>query len=204
MLTNIAIIVNFDIMLTFMTKIYELSIIAKGRRTCMYDRLRVFCGLFVTMCALGAGFYIGWREVCSPQAPKAQEVTVYLPPRAEIHSSAEVEAKVFGIAVSQQKFQEFAATSSHNVLAVYNAKDGQPLVYEYWLSRGDGSWYHAVASTIEYPNWDNRFRVHWVQKNDRVWLAVPVRDHALSIVWIIISSGYAIFGLLLLFKPFKS
>jgi hypothetical protein len=154
---------------------------------------------------IGSGLTIAfvYQDSYPPTAPQSVRIVAFAPPRAEVYYEDEVKSArpdgPFEVEISIVKLEELAVRSNYNPLVSHGVggSSSESIVYNYWLSRGDGAWYHAESS-LKPPVFGLWFRNQWQRQDDFTWIAQPVYEHWLSRVIVGVGALAAIFGFYLL------
>ena len=134
--------------------------------------------------SLYANRHFAYEEKHPPATPSARTLAAYAPPRAEVRTPDQVraiyyvrnaEVGPFQILVSVDQFRDLAAASQYTALVSHDDEligNDFAIHYDYWLSRGDGAWYHAT-SALRTPSSASGFYWEFHQQDEFTWIAQP-------------------------------
>ena len=140
--------------------------------------MRIFLslvGVVGGLCLVLAGVLF-WMKYHIDPLSEQQSVSVWLPKNAEIRSSKEVQPGTFKITVSLGEFQEKTDLAEWRVLVVYFEMDPNLALgpfLEYWLPRGDGTFYYARVDVLRpkvrlsfLRKWSTSWDVHFMREKE--------------------------------------
>ena len=172
----------------------------------LFKTLKV--GLLWLFVGIGIMTPLAWRirqPLVAHEPPQA--IDIVIPERAEVRSSWEIKhtQRVDGrmveftpllIHISLDEFRRRAAESQHSALISY-ATDDRQLAHHYWLSRGDGAWYHVWTSH------ELTFAGFWFKNklekvSDRKWIVHRKFDSSWGLLGIVLGGCIDFVGSLLL------
>ena len=144
-----------------------------------------------------------------PTTPASRTLTAYKPPRAEVYAASRIQfadhfpAKTlepFQLPVSIEQFQELAITSPYTALVFRgDINTTFEIEYDYWLSRGDGAWYHTRICLKE-PDFGPSFHNEWHREDDFTWLVRPIYNGNISSIDLVAGGLMTAIGLCLILR----